>query len=502
MILFTTIFLLFAILIIRKNIYHRSTQFFIGIILGWIISLLFLLIYLSKHNYYYNIVDKIFNIGPDTWKNLIYINISKDIAMRLFNSGLALFIYSFFCFAIAYTNTGKKYSLKNSKIYLLLFILPFIQIIYYDHGVFKVVYTFLEKIFNYQISLMKNIDFFAYYLFKLIDIGYLSAGLYLLIKYYYNYPKVRFIKRYTLYNILGLLPIVIIYILLFSWAPRRLVKPTLIEGYFNYIVPDLNQFIKFYNFFPYIVFVLFLFLVFLIYRYNSIETYYSSMDIHIKRSINTAQMGLRAFTHSIKNHLLAIRSEAEFLKERHRDDEETRYSLQLILNSCSQSFSSIDHAVQKLNNFTLDLHPCHLDIPIKKAIAKINLPHNILLDLNYCQEIPLAYIDEEHITETIYNIIDNARDAIDTNQQGLITLSLEIQENWAIISITDNGAGIADDCLEKIFEPFNSTKSSLNNWGIGLSYCHKIINAHDGEIIVESKEGQGTTFKILLPSLS
>ena len=212
-------------------------------------------------------------------------------------------------------------------------------------------------------------------------------------------------------------------------------------------------------------------------------------------------MWLRSFTHTIKNHLIAIKSEAEFLKERHNNDDETLYSLQLILHSCSQSFSSIDKAVQKLNNITLDLHPCPLDVPIKKAISKFNFSNNTGLYVNNCKNIPLAYIDENHITEVIYNIIDNARDAIDNLQQGIITLSLEKQKSWAIISIMDNGTGIADEYKEKIFEPFNSTKSSLNNWGIGLSYCHKIIDAHDGEIVVETEEGEGTTFKILLPFL-
>ena len=80
-------------------------------------------------------------------------------------------------------------------------------------------------------------------------------------------------------------------------------------------MPDLDQYIILYNFVPYIVFFLFLFIVLLIYRFNSIETYYSNKDVHIKRSINTAQMAMQAFTHSIKNHILAIQSEGEFLKK-------------------------------------------------------------------------------------------------------------------------------------------------------------------------------------------
>jgi signal transduction histidine kinase len=55
--------------------------------------------------------------------------------------------------------------------------------------------------------------------------------------------------------------------------------------------------------------------------------------------------------------------------------------------------------------------------------------------------------------------------------------------------------------LDSIFSPFFTTKSSLTNWGIGLSYCHKIVAAHDGDITAESEPQKGTLFKIVLPTI-
>ena len=67
----------------------------------------------------------------------------------------------------------------------------------------------------------------------------------------------------------------------------------------------------------------------------------------------------------------------------------------------------------------------------------------------------------------------------------------------AIVSIHDTGKGIPEDEIEKIFQPFFSTKES--GTGMGLAICQRIVDAHNGEIIVESKERGGTEFSIILP---
>ncbi|MEO6537522.1 MAG: ATP-binding protein, partial [Ferruginibacter sp.] len=69
----------------------------------------------------------------------------------------------------------------------------------------------------------------------------------------------------------------------------------------------------------------------------------------------------------------------------------------------------------------------------------------------------------------------------------------------ALISVTDNGPGIPQKVLDKIFQPFFTTKPTGQGTGLGLSLSYDIIKAHGGEIKVETKEGEGTTFIIKLP---
>jgi signal transduction histidine kinase len=71
--------------------------------------------------------------------------------------------------------------------------------------------------------------------------------------------------------------------------------------------------------------------------------------------------------------------------------------------------------------------------------------------------------------------------------------------NNVLISVKDNGPGIPQKLLDKIFQPFFTTKPTGQGTGLGLSLSYDIVKAHGGELKVETKEGEGSTFKIILP---
>ena len=70
------------------------------------------------------------------------------------------------------------------------------------------------------------------------------------------------------------------------------------------------------------------------------------------------------------------------------------------------------------------------------------------------------------------------------------------------LSVQDTGSGIKNDILDKIFNPFFTTKKSNNSTGLGLSIAYGIVKDHEGYIFVESQAGKGTNFNIYLPQLS
>ncbi|HAM50029.1 MAG TPA: hypothetical protein DCP92_04805 [Nitrospiraceae bacterium] len=95
----------------------------------------------------------------------------------------------------------------------------------------------------------------------------------------------------------------------------------------------------------------------------------------------------------------------------------------------------------------------------------------------------------------ILNLLRNSLDA--TSEGGLIAIETERTNNSVGLTITDTGKGIPKEYLERIFDPFFSTKE--HRFGIGLSLAKEVISEHMGEIKVESEVGKGTTFRIMLP---
>jgi signal transduction histidine kinase len=104
-------------------------------------------------------------------------------------------------------------------------------------------------------------------------------------------------------------------------------------------------------------------------------------------------------------------------------------------------------------------------------------------------------IDPKIINSALINLLYNARDAMPDG--GTITISLETFRGLAVIKVADEGCGITQDNLEKIFTPMFTTKPEGN--GFGLAEVHKDIQAHYGIVEVESVVGEGTTFTITLP---
>jgi signal transduction histidine kinase len=112
------------------------------------------------------------------------------------------------------------------------------------------------------------------------------------------------------------------------------------------------------------------------------------------------------------------------------------------------------------------------------------------------QKIPkiLCYYDE--LNQVWTNILHNAIYAMDLN--GKLTIKTSVEKNWVVVSITDSGKGIPEDEIDKIFDPFFSTKPTGEGTGIGLDISKRIIEKHNGKIEVESKPGK-TTFSVYLP---
>lgn len=124
----------------------------------------------------------------------------------------------------------------------------------------------------------------------------------------------------------------------------------------------------------------------------------------------------------------------------------------------------------------------------------------------------MALGNQTQIHQVLVNIINNAVDAMDGEGEINIELAkVEVTDPllkqlptktakaYCKIEISDNGHGMDQSMMERIYEPFFTTKEVGKGTGLGLSIVHSIVKAHGGEITVHSQLGQGTTFVIILP---
>ncbi len=111
--------------------------------------------------------------------------------------------------------------------------------------------------------------------------------------------------------------------------------------------------------------------------------------------------------------------------------------------------------------------------------------------------LPEILTDSNQLRQVLLNIINNAADAI--KPPGTITVETSHHGDKISIAITDTGKGILPEHLEKIFQPFFTTKDVGKGTGLGLSLSYNIIKSFGGDILVDSIPGRGSTFKIILP---
>jgi CheY-like chemotaxis protein/two-component sensor histidine kinase len=106
-----------------------------------------------------------------------------------------------------------------------------------------------------------------------------------------------------------------------------------------------------------------------------------------------------------------------------------------------------------------------------------------------------------HLSQVVINLLVNAAQALpeDSSDRMRVTLSIgTTDEGWAYLSVSDTGSGIPPEHLQRIFEPFYTTKPVGEGTGLGLSICHNLVQRYDGEITVQSSI-EGTSFRVLLP---
>ncbi len=146
--------------------------------------------------------------------------------------------------------------------------------------------------------------------------------------------------------------------------------------------------------------------------------------------------------------------------------------------------------------------------PIVKEVMKlmrVTLPTTLTITENVDERCGRVMVDPVQIHQVLINLCTNAAHAM-SGRHGVLTVTLKSSQasggksgNWIELIVSDTGSGIEEQMLERIFEPYYTTKEKTSGTGMGLAMVHGIISRQGGYIKVESEVGKGSSFKVFLP---
>lgn len=205
--------------------------------------------------------------------------------------------------------------------------------------------------------------------------------------------------------------------------------------------------------------------------------------------------------HEINNPLAAIIANAQLIRREAKANKDITESADLIEQAGVRASQTISDLLRFSRQESYTFTETNLNDSIKKVVSLLQFRitrknAKVILDLQ--PKIPIINASEDHLQSVWVNLVVNALDAAGETPLE-ITITTRYANDEFIILFADNGKGIPQDRLSKIFTPFYTTKAPGSGTGLGLSICHRIVTNHGGEIRVESRLGHGTRFIIILP---
>ena len=224
-------------------------------------------------------------------------------------------------------------------------------------------------------------------------------------------------------------------------------------------------------------------------------------EAQLIRSEKLAALGQLAagIAHEIRNPLTSINILIHSLREKPSDEEVHREDLRVI----EEEIHRINEIVDQFLRFAKPAPPLLQEADLVSLfeetlqLLKPQIEKQRITVQKEFNALPSTVLDREQMKQVVLNLLLNALQAMSGG--GLLRLSGQVLEDnrWIQLSVQDTGVGIPPEDMNKLFDPFFSTKEG--GVGLGLSIAHRIIDQHRGKIQIESTPGQGTLFTLWLP---
>ena len=236
---------------------------------------------------------------------------------------------------------------------------------------------------------------------------------------------------------------------------------------------------------------------------ENIYSFEQLKEQHRLAALGTMSAGL---AHEIRNPLAGIKGAAQYLEGEAKAEEVPAF-LEVIINETNR----LDKVVSQFLSYA---RPFEVHAALVDANAVVNstmdlvraegLPDGVHLKTQLAPGLPRISLDPDKLGQMMLNLVQNALSAVGESGEVLVRTGMGTltappnRGNPAfVVSVIDTGEGIAPEHLEKLFIPFFTTKRE--GTGLGLAICRRMVEAHGGEIAIQSKQGEGSTFTMRFP---
>ena len=212
--------------------------------------------------------------------------------------------------------------------------------------------------------------------------------------------------------------------------------------------------------------------------------------------------------HEIGNPLTSVLGHTEILHKKLKGKKLKDGEILLdLVERTRKETERINRIIKDLLRFSKPSSPHKEDIDVNRvvqdslSVVKVQERFNgISIDLSLADDLPLVQGNSDQLQQVLFNILINAADAM--SDGGSLFIKTGIEGKWLIIAIKDTGVGIAPHDLDKIYDPFFTTKSPDKGTGLGLSISLKIVDELGGRVRVHSEVGKGTEFIVYLKAVA
>lgn len=239
----------------------------------------------------------------------------------------------------------------------------------------------------------------------------------------------------------------------------------------------------------------------------------SQLELSRQQHFHTEKMAAvgslaAAVAHEINNPLAAIVGLAESLVSERNASRELRRRADHQIDLLLEQARRVMTITRQISEFSLQrpLVPAYVDLNalVRSTCTFISFDkrfRGVVLNQKLDANLPAAFAISDHVVQVLMNLLINAADALEaeTREQPVIGISTERLGDSVVVQVSDNGPGISDENLARIFDPHFTTKPPGKGSGLGLSLCRSLVEQDGGAIVVESRSGAGTTVRITLP---